>query len=60
VLRAARKALYSRSVVLGSYAMGSASLPVEAFILAHWPASNGMFSGSLHEQMASPEEVVSG
>jgi hypothetical protein len=58
VLRAARKALYSRSVVVGSYVMGSASLPVEASILALGVALSGMNSGGLHELMASPEKLV--
>ena len=59
VLRAARKALNSRSVVVGSYAMGSASLPVEASMLAlRWTLS-GMYFSRVRELLASPEEVIS-
>gem|GEM_PF-7010011 len=54
VLRAARKALNSRSVV-GSYVMGSASLPIEALILAHWPALSGMVSGGFTSCWRAPK-----
>jgi len=54
VLRAARRALNSRSVV-GSYVMGSASLPIEALILAHWPALSGMVSGGLTSCWRAPK-----
>ena len=45
--------------MVGSYVMGSASLPVEASILALGVSLSGMDSGGLHELLASPEKLVS-
>jgi hypothetical protein len=34
-------------------------LPVEALILAHWPALSGMYFSRVRELLASPEDEVS-
>ena len=59
-LRAACVALYSRSVVVFWYAIWSASLPAEAFILAHWPALSGIHFGGFRERLVTPNNWFRG
>ena len=42
------------------YAIWSASLPAEAFILAHWPALSGIHFGGFRERLVTPNNWFRG